>query len=72
MQTELDFISNYVFLLETRFESALTIRFDIHEEAKERAIVPVSLQILIENALKHNIVDREKKLHIDVISIGDW
>lgn len=72
VQTELDFISNYVFLLETRFEGALTIRFDIHEEAKERAIVPVSLQILIENALKHNIVDREKKLHIDVISIGDY
>jgi two-component system LytT family sensor kinase len=72
VQTELDFISNYVFLLETRFEGALTIRFDIDEKSKERAIVPVALQILIENALKHNIVDREKKLSIEVFTIGDY
>lgn len=72
VQTELDFISNYVFLLETRFEGALTIQFVIDEKSKERAIVPVALQILIENALKHNIVDREKKLSIEVFTIGDY
>jgi two-component system, LytTR family, sensor kinase len=72
VQTELDFISNYVFLLETRFEGALTIQFAVDEKSKERAIVPVALQILIENALKHNIVDREKKLSIEVFTIGDY
>jgi two-component system LytT family sensor kinase len=72
VQTELDFISNYVFLLETRFEGALTIQFNIDGKSKERAIVPVTLQILIENALKHNIVDREKKLNIEVFTIGDY
>jgi two-component system, LytTR family, sensor kinase len=72
LQVELDFIQHYVRLLETRFTDALSIDFDLSDEAKERAIVPVTLQILIENALKHNIVDRSKPLHIKIVSIGDY
>ena len=34
--------------------------------------MPVTLQILIENAIKHNIVDKEKPLLIDVITVGDY
>jgi hypothetical protein len=69
---ELDFIAHYVQLLETRFQGALNIHFEIAEDAKEKAIVPVTLQILIENAIKHNIVDREKKLTINIITMGDY
>ena len=72
VQTELDFIQNYVFLLETRFTHSLKIKFEISEEARGRAIVPVTLQILLENALKHNIVDQAKPLYIDVLTIGDY
>jgi two-component system LytT family sensor kinase len=72
LNTELEFISNYVFLLETRFSKALQINFNINEEAKQKAIVPVTLQILIQNALKHNIVDKDKKLTIDVLTVGDY
>ncbi|RAV97739.1 sensor histidine kinase [Pseudochryseolinea flava] len=72
LQTELDFIQNYVFLLETRFEQAIKINFDIMHETRERAIVPVTLQILLENAIKHNIVDKDKPLQIDILTIGDY
>lgn len=72
LHTELEFITNYVRLLETRFGGALKINFHINEEAKEKAIVPVTLQILIENALKHNIVDKDKKLIIDILTVGDY
>jgi len=72
VQTELDFIQNYVFLLRTRFQHALIINFDIGEAGRERAIVPVTMQILIENALKHNIVDKEKPLYVEVLTIGDY
>jgi sensor histidine kinase YesM len=72
VQTEVDFIENYVFLLRTRFQRGLVISFDIREVTWERAMVPVTLQILIENALKHNIVDPEIPLHIDVVSVGDY
>jgi two-component system, LytTR family, sensor kinase len=72
LETELEFISNYVKLLETRFHGALKIHFDIHADSKEKAIVPVTLQILIENALKHNIADREKMLNIEIVTVGDY
>ena len=72
LDTELEFISNYVKLLETRFSGGLKINFDIQEQAKEKAIVPVTLQILIENAIKHNIVDQVKPLGIDIITMGDY
>jgi two-component system, LytTR family, sensor kinase len=72
LQTELDFISNYVKLLETRFEGALQIDFNIPEAAKQKAVVPVTLQILIENAIKHNIIDAHKPLIIEVTTIGDY
>jgi hypothetical protein len=70
LDTELSFIQHYVSLLETRFRDSLTIEFDIPDEVRNRAIVPVTLQILIENALKHNIVDRTKPLFI-LINISD-
>jgi hypothetical protein len=72
LQIELDFIENYVFLLRTRFQLALVIKFDITEAGRERAIVPATLQTLIENALKHNIADVERPLKIDVLTIGDY
>lgn len=72
LATELEFITNYVKLLETRFAGALNINFDIQENAKEKAIVPVTLQILIENATKHNVVDKDKPLRIDVVTVGDY
>ena len=70
--TELDFISHYVQLLETRFQGALKINFQVNEDAREKAIVPVTLQILIENAIKHNVADKDKKLIIDVLTVGDY
>jgi two-component system, LytTR family, sensor kinase len=72
LPTELDFIAHYVQLLETRFQGALKINFEISDEAKEKAIVPVTLQILIENAIKHNVVDKDRKLFIEVLTVGDY
>ena len=72
LQTELEFIKNYVFLAETRFGGALKIGFEISSGALESAIVPVTLQILIENALKHNVIDNDKPLTVEVFSSGDY
>jgi len=72
VQTELDFIQNYVFLLRTRFETALTITFRTDVQSKDKAIVPVTLQILIENALKHNVVDKDRPLSIRIETNDDY
>jgi len=63
---ELQFARTYVRLLKMRFEDSIV--FDIPEEASnpEAKIVPLSLQLLLENAVKHNIVTASKPLHIKV------
>lgn len=63
---ELDTMKAYAFLLQTRFGDNLEIHIQIPPEKLTRKIVPLSLQILMENAIKHNIVSAEKPLRIHV------
>jgi len=66
IQTELNYIKPYIFLLEKRFPLGLSIKINVPEKYENRYIIPASLQMLIENAIKHNIVSPVKPLHIDV------
>ena len=63
---ELQFAKTYVKLLKMRFEDSIIL--DIPEKASdpEAKIVPLSLQLLLENAVKHNIVNSAKPLHIRI------
>ncbi|PKQ69325.1 sensor histidine kinase [Raineya orbicola] len=72
LQTELDFIGNYLFLLQTRFDKALQISFRVDNEALSKQIVPVTLQILLENAVKHNIMTEAKPLQIHIFNTEDY
>ena len=64
LDEELEFARSYMELLKMRFENAVT--FDIPETASnpEYKIIPLSLQLLLENAIKHNVVSEESPLHI--------
>lgn len=64
LETELNFIEQYVFLLKTRFEESFCWEYQISKDAKQKRLPPVTLQILIENALKHNTMSPEKPLRI--------
>lgn len=68
LETELNFIKNYVALLHTRFGESLSINFNISDEVLDLQIAPVTLQILIENALKHNIVNQANPLIINIFN----
>ncbi|NOT75822.1 MAG: histidine kinase [Cyclobacteriaceae bacterium] len=70
--TELEFISKYIFLVETRFRESIRIKVNVPASVYEKAIVPVTLQILIENAIKHNIVDSQRPLSIEIYTAGDY
>lgn len=63
---ELNFARTYVRLLKMRFEDSIV--FEIPESASnsEAKIVPLSLQLLLENAVKHNVVTSAKPLHLRV------
>lgn len=66
INAELNSIKPYIFLLQKRFADSLTITLNIPEKIAPVYIIPASLQMLIENAIKHNIVSKNHPLHIDV------
>ena len=66
LREELECIESYQFLLESRFGENLHISIDIPEDKKDYYVVPLALQMLIENAIKHNIISNTKPLYIDV------
>ena len=68
LNDELDVLRAYAFLLKTRFGDNLDINIRVSEDRLHQQIVPLSLQILMENAIKHNIVSSAKPLHIDVFA----
>jgi LytS/YehU family sensor histidine kinase len=68
LKEELDVLRAYAFMLKTRFGDNIDICINVPEEKLRRKIVPLSLQILMENAIKHNIVSSDKPLKIDVFS----
>ncbi|MCF6403130.1 histidine kinase [Chitinophaga filiformis] len=70
LSEELEFLQSYIFLLERRYETNLSIEIDLPERYLSSIIPPVSLQILIENAVKHNVVSAAKPLSVR-ISIQD-
>ncbi len=66
LESEINFVKNYIELLKTRFRNGLIVEIEISEKCYEKLIVPVTLQIMIENALKHNIIDEDSPLTINV------
>ncbi len=66
LQAELDFTQAYLYILKERFEDALVTRIDISGAALQQKLPPASLQLLIENAVKHNVVSTETPLTISI------
>jgi len=68
---ELRFINSFTFLLKTRFESRVNFDFDIPTQDDEY-IVPMSLQLLIENCIKHNEATSKSPLNISITRQGKY
>ncbi|GAB4054080.1 ligand-binding sensor domain-containing protein [Spirosoma litoris] len=66
LQDELAFAQNYIDLQKARFGDELQISINIEAACLSRMIVPVTIQNLIENAIKHNILDEETPLYIQI------
>ena len=65
LQSELDFITGYFDLHKVRDEEKILLKIDVRDAERYR-ILPVSLQILLENAIKHNTATRENQLRISI------
>jgi len=71
VREELDFIEAYSYLLRTRFEEKLTIQ-QTFEAQEDELIVPMTLQLLIENCVKHNEISKSHVLNIQIIRDGKY
>lgn len=66
VKEELDYLESYTYLLKERFGDNITIDINVDESQYQQLIIPLSLQITFENAIKHNIITSKKPLHIEV------
>lgn len=70
LKEELGFLESYLFLIKIRFGENLVIRNNITCEPDKYYVAPVVLQMLIENAIKHNVVSKKTPLEITLTSQG--
>jgi hypothetical protein len=63
---ELTFAKTYMKLLKMRFENSITFELPTDFENHDAKVVPLSLQLLLENTIKHNVVSENKPLHIKI------
>ena len=71
LRDEMDFVDQYIALLHIRFPEGLKVEFDVLEQDMSRYVLPCALQLLIENATKHNAVNASTPLVVKVESDGN-
>jgi hypothetical protein len=68
LQTEIRFIESYYQLLKTRHGDAVQLEIEIDKKYDQYLLPSLSLQLLLENAVKHNVLSKNKPLVIDIFT----
>lgn len=71
VEEEMDFVKSYLYLLELRFSEGLQVKSDILERDLQRKLPQFAIQLLVENAVKHNVVSRDWPLQVSISSNGE-
>lgn len=71
LREELDFLESYYYLLRIRFQQQLEVEINIPQNLMDSKIPPLTLQMLVENAVKHNPVTTDKKLFIYISALDN-
>lgn len=66
LDEETKLVQDYVYLLEKRFGKAIHLLVDLPKEFRHLQLIPLTLQLLVENAVKHNIVSKSKPLTVHI------
>jgi two-component system, LytTR family, sensor kinase len=68
LREEMEFIRAFAFLQGLRFQGMIDFRLDVNEASLDKKIAPMTLQLLIENAVKHNVASRKMPLWISIVT----
>ncbi|MDB4335193.1 histidine kinase [bacterium] len=71
VEEELDFIDKYLNLYKYRFEEGFNYTLQIDKEHSLWMIPPLTLQIIVENVIKHNIISKHQPLHLEIVNKGN-
>jgi len=66
LKDELNFVESYAYLMKIRYGDNFNIQYAVNEKYNHYHIMPVSLQMLMENAIKHNVIDDKRPLTIRI------
>lgn len=72
LETEINLVINYCYLLQTRFEHKFKCEIKISDSLLSTQIPPLTLQMLVENAVKHNQLSSENPLSIEITHEGKF
>lgn len=72
VEDEIEFAKIYCNLLKTRFEDSVNFDFQIDDDDLQKFVVPLSLQLLLENCIKHNFATSSKPLNIRIFTEGKF
>jgi hypothetical protein len=68
---EIEFIESYIYLIRTRFEDNIQFTIDLKKDQKNLMVPPLTVQMLIENAIKHNNISEKDPLRIHLLQTED-
>ena len=66
LKTELQFMHSFFHMLKNRFQEGISLELNIRDEHLDYLIPPLTLQMLVENAVKHNVIAEESPLRIEI------
>lgn len=72
IQDELDYLETYIYLQKERFGDKFSVDIQIPEEWTKELIPSFSLQLLIENAIKHNVISKKQPLSVEIYTEGNY
>ena len=68
LREELRFLDSYLFMMKARFGDALRVKTEVKDVHLDKKLPQFALQLLVENAVKHNLVSRSKPLNVSIVS----
>jgi len=71
VKEELKFLESYIYLIKTRYRDRFSIEMDIHAGDLEKEVPPLALQLLVENAVKHNEISESHPLEVKIYSMDN-
>jgi sensor histidine kinase YesM len=72
LREEMEFVESFLYLAKVRFRQGLEIKKSISEDQLSHKVAPLGVQLLVENALKHNVITQSEPLQIEIAVEDDY